>query len=50
MGYYSAREPDPRYTMILDSIRVNRSRVLASKVESGDLFHDDWHITSPDIY
>jgi hypothetical protein len=43
-------EPNPRYTMILKSIKGNGSRGLASKVESGDLLHEDWHITASDIY
>ena len=43
-------EPDPRYTMILKQISGNESRGRASKVERGDLLHEDWHITSSDIY
>ena len=43
-------EPDPRYTMILKPITGTRSPDRVSKVESGDLLHGDWHITSSDIY
>ena len=43
-------EPDPRYTMILKQISGNESRGRASKVERGNLLHEDWHITSSDIY
>jgi hypothetical protein len=43
-------KPDPRYTMILKSIKGNGSRGRASKVESGDVLHGDWHITASDIY
>lgn len=43
-------EPDPRYTMILKSIKGNRSRGQASKVESGVLLREDWHIAASDIY
>ncbi len=43
-------EPDPRYTMILKSIKGNGSRGQALKIESGDLLREDWHITASDIY
>ncbi len=43
-------EPDPRYTMILKPISGSGARGRASEVDSGDLLHGDWHITSSDIY
>ena len=43
-------EPDPRYTMILKPIQEISSHGRASKVQSGDILHENWHITSSDIY
>ena len=43
-------EPDPRYTMILKPISGNGSSGQALDVKSGDLLHEDWHITASDIY
>ncbi len=43
-------EPDPRYTMILKPIIGSGSRGRVSIVDSGGLLHEDWYITSSDIY